>query len=293
MIGRNDPCWCGSKKKWKYCHYPKQSSSDDQKSLAKKYQSQYGIILKNKEEIQGIRRVCKLAASILDTICKMAHAGITTNALNEYAERLHKEAGARAAPLGYGDPPFPKSICTSLNDVICHGIPNDIPLMDGDIVSIDVSCELDGYYGDCCSTVMIGAVSLEKRLVTEVSQQCLMRAIEILKPGIMLCEIGNIIEEYATKMGCSTVTQFVGHGIGKAFREPPQVPHHRNNLQIPLAQGMTFTIEPMINAGTPEAVIDSQDGWTARTRDGHASAQWEHMLLITEDGHEVLTLLEK
>lgn len=290
MIGRNDPCWCGSKKKWKHCHFPTQDPSDEQKSLAKKYFSQYGIILKNKEEIEGIRRACKLSASVLEATCKMAHAGVTTNALNEYADRLLREAGARPAPLGYGDPPFPKSICTSINDVVCHGIPNDIPLKNGDIVSIDVSCELDSYYGDCCGTVMIGEVSPEKRLVTEVSQDCLMRAIEILRPDIMLYEIGNVIEEYATKMRCSTVVQFVGHGIGKAFREPPQVPHHRNNLQIPLAPGMTFTIEPMINAGKPEAIIDSKDGWTARTRDGRASAQWEHMLLITENGHEILTL---
>lgn len=290
MIGRNDPCWCGSKKKWKYCHFPKHSLSDDQKILTKKYHSQFGIILKNKEEIEGIRRACKLAATTLDATCKMARAGITTNALNDFAERKLRQAGARPAPLGYGDPPFPKSICTSVNDVICHGIPNDIPLKEGDIVSIDVSCELEGYYGDCCSTVMIGTVSPEKRLVTEVSYECVMRAIEILKPGVMLCEIGNIIEEYALKRGCSTVTQFVGHGIGKAFREPPQVPHHRNHLQIPLVQGMTFTIEPMINAGTADAIIDSKDGWTARTIDGRASAQFEHMILITEDGHEILTI---
>lgn len=290
MIGRNDPCWCGSQKKWKQCHFPKKSPAEEEDALIKKYYTQYGIILKNKKEIEGIRRACRLAASILDTICKMAKAGVTTNELNNYAEQLHRDAGARPAPLGFGQPPFPKSICTSLNDVVCHGIPNDIPLQEGDIVSIDVSCELDGYYGDCCSTVMIGAVTPEKRLVTVVCYECLNRAIDILKPGVMLSEIGNIIEEYATQMGCSTVTQFVGHGVGKDFREPPQILHYRNHLHIPLVAGMTFTIEPMINAGTPEAIIDDKDGWTARTRDGRASAQWEHAILITETGHEILTL---
>jgi methionyl aminopeptidase len=257
--------------------------------LAHKYHSQYGIILKTPQEIEGIRGACKVAASILDRVCKMAHAGITTNALNEYAERLHREANARPAPLGFGDPPFPKSICTSPNDVICHGIPDDTPLVEGDIVSIDVSCEWNGYYGDCCGTVMIGSVSSEKELVTQVSYEALMQAIAILKPGIMLSEIGDVIQTYVNKKGCSTVTEFVGHGIGKAFREPPSVPHYRNNLAIPLAPGMTFTIEPMINAGRSEALIDA-DGWTARTVDGRASAQWEHMILITASGHEILTL---
>lgn len=291
MIGRNDPCWCGSGKKWKKCHYPEKNPAEKAQNLAAQYFSQYGIVLKTDEEIAGIRRACRLAATILDATCKMARAGVTTNELNAYADRLHREAGARPAPLGFGKPPFPKSICTSLNEVICHGIPNDLPLMDGDIVKIDVSCELDGYYGDCCATVMIGTVSEEKRRVTTVSQECLTKAIEILKPGVMLNEIGAVIQGHAAKKGCSTVTQFVGHGIGKAFREAPQVPHHRTNIRIPLAAGMTFTIEPMINAGVFEAVIDANDGWTARTRDGRASAQWEHTLVITDSGYEVLTVV--
>jgi methionyl aminopeptidase len=219
----------------------------------------------------------------------MVKEGITTNALNEFAHRLHVEAGARPAPLGFGKPPFPKSICTSVNNVVCHGIPNDIPLKEGDIVSIDVSCEWDGYYGDCCAAVMIGNVAPEKRLIVEVAYECLMRSIAILKPGVMLCEIGNIIENYASKRGCSTVYQFTGHGIGKAFREPPEVLHFCNQVSIPLAPGMTFTIEPMINAGTAEAVIDSLDGWTARTEDGLPTAQWEHLVLITDTGYEILT----
>lgn len=289
MSGRNDPCWCGSGKKWKHCHYPELNPLVKKEALSKQYLSQYGIILKTEEEIKGIRRACKLVASILDATCKRAKAGVTTNALNDFAHRLHMEAGARPAPLGFGNPPYPKSICTSVNNVICHGIPNDIPLKDGDILSIDVSCELEGYYGDCCGAVMIGNVTPEKQLVVETAYECLMRSIAILKPGVMICEIGNTIEDYASEKGCSTAFQFVGHGIGKAYREPPEVPHFRNKRFIPLASGMTFTIEPMINAGTGEGVIDPIDGWTARTRDGKPTAQWEHLVLITETGHEILT----
>lgn len=257
-----------------------------------KYRKQYGIILKTKEQIQGIRQACKLAADILDKTCKMAKAGVTTNELNAFAHQLHMKAGAIPAPLGYGTPPFPKSICTSLNDVICHGIPNDIPLKEGDILNIDVTSNLKGYFGDCSRMVAIGQIDEEKKRVMEVSYQCLMRAIQILKPGILICEIGNIIENYAGQHRCTVVNQFVGHGTGVQFHEPPQIPHHYNQVRIPLAAGMTFTIEPMINAGARSGYVDPKDRWTARTADGKPSAQWEHTLLITEQGHEILTLVE-
>lgn len=291
MIGRNDPCWCGSGEKWKKCHFPELSKKNDPSNLAVSYYKQFKIILKTPEQIAGIRRACTLAAQILDKVCKMAKAGVTTNELDAYAVQLHKEAGALAAPLGYGSPPYPKSICTSLNDEICHGIPDDVPLREGDIMNVDVSVILDGYFGDCSKMVMIGAVTPEKRLVCDVSHECLKRAIEILKPGLMLSAIGDVIEDYATSQGCSVVDQFVGHGVGVAFHEPPQVPHHRNTLKIPLAAGMTFTIEPMINAGKRGGVIDPSNEWEARTIDGKPSAQWEHTLLITPTGYEILTLL--
>lgn len=288
MISRNDPCWCGSGEKWKKCHYPALSPNAN---LADQYLKQYSIILKNPEQIDGIRHACKLSAKILDALCKKAKAGVTTNELNDLAVRLHKEAGAIPAPLGYGDPPFPKSICTSLNEVICHGIPDDTPLKEGDIVNIDVTSILNGYYGDCSRMVIIGDVSEEKKRVVDVSHECLMRSIAILRPGVLLKEIGDVIEEYAKAHKCSVVNQFVGHGVGVDFHEAPQVPHHRNHLKIPLAEGMTFTIEPMINAGVRNAVIDSSDHWTARTADGKPSAQWEHTILITKSGHEILTLI--
>jgi methionyl aminopeptidase len=290
MIERNDPCWCGSGQKWKKCHYPAAPLTDS-KSLAREYKKQFGILLKTPEQIEGIRRSCKLAAQILQATCKMAKAGVTTNQLNDFADSLHRKANAIPAPLGYGEPPFPKSICTSLNEVICHGIPDDRPLIEGDIVNIDITCILNGYYGDCSAMVEIGKVSEEKHRVVEVSKECLRRSIEILKPGVPLNEIGKVIEDYARQHDCSVVNQFVGHGVGVGFHEPPQVPHHYNNLAIPLAEGMTFTIEPMINAGVREGIIDPVDRWTARTVDGKPSAQWEHTILITKTGHEIMTLL--
>jgi methionyl aminopeptidase len=288
MIGRNDACFCGSGKKWKKCHAPDMGPTGEQ-SLSEKYLTAYGILIKTPEQIAGIKRSCKLAAEILKATAAYAKVGVTTNQLNEFAVELHKKAGAKAAPLGYGYPPFPKSICTSKNEVICHGIPDDVPLAEGDIINIDVTCILEGYYGDCSQMVCIGNISEEKQLVVDVSKECLKRAIALLKPGIFICDIGSVIETYATARGCSVVNQFIGHGTGVEFHEPPQVPHHFNEIKIPLASGMTFTIEPMINAGVREAVIDSKDHWTAKTADGRPSAQWEHTVLITDTGCEILT----
>ncbi|MCC5832853.1 MAG: methionyl aminopeptidase [Chlamydiales bacterium] len=288
-MGRNDPCWCGSGIKWKKCHYPQEPHLSEQNKLAEHYLKNYRIVLKTPKQIEGIKRACKLAAQILDALCKKARAGVTTNELDAYAVQLHNEAGARAAPYHYGEPPFPKSICTSLNNVICHGIPNDDPLKEGDIMNIDVSVVLDGFYGDCSRMVKIGGISPEKQLVYDVSHECLRRAIEVVKPGAMLYEIGDAIEDYAAEKKCSVVHQFVGHGVGVEFHEPPQVPHHRNRVKIPLAPGMTFTIEPMINAGVPEAVIDPVTQWIATTKDGKPSAQWEHTILVTDSSCEILT----
>jgi methionyl aminopeptidase len=293
MIGRNDKCWCGSGKKWKKCHYPKDgpvaSSSFSFEKLRSQYLRQWGILLKTEEQIAGIRQAGHLAAKILDATCNMAKEGVTTQELNDFAHRLHIEAGAIPAPLHYGEPPYPKSICTSLNEVICHGIPDDTPLKSGDIVNIDVTCILHGFYGDCSRMCTIGDVGEEKRHVCEVSYQCLMGAIKILKPGMPLSSIGDAIQDIADREYCSVVNQFVGHGVGVDFHEPPQIPHYRNNIGIPLVPGMTFTIEPMINAGVPDAVIDPIDQWTARTKDSKPSAQWEHTLLITDTGYEILT----
>lgn len=284
VISRNDPCWCGSGKKWKKCHFPEKHSS-----TADDYLKKYGIFIKSPNEIEKIRKSCKLAATILDELCNAAVEGVTTQELNDLAEKRIKQARAVAAPLHYGSPPFPKSICTSLNNVVCHGIPDQTTLKKGDILNIDITTILDGYYGDCSRMVCIDEISEKKQLVVDVSYEALMKAVEICKPGTLLCEIGNTIHQYADEKGCSVVYQFVGHGVGVGFHEPPQVFHNRNRTKIPLAPGMTFTIEPMINAGKAEAEIDPKDQWTARTMDGEPSGQWEHTILITEKGHEILT----
>ncbi len=289
MISRNDACWCGSGKKWKKCHYPNAGSLSGS-SPAAHYRKEYGIVLKTPEQIAKIRIACQTTRKILDGIIAHAKAGVTTEELDVISRELHKRYNATAATLGYGQPPYPKTICTSLNEVICHGIPDDRKLEEGDILNIDASAIVDGYFGDCSDMVMIGHVSHEKKHVVEVSHECMKRGIAVLKPGALLSEIGQAIESYATSQGCSVVNQFVGHGVGLKFHEPPEVCHHYNNMDIPLAPGMIFTVEPMINAGVRTAVMDP-GGWIARTADGKPSAQWEHTVLITENGHEILTKL--
>ena len=290
-LGRNDLCWCGSEKKWKNCHFPQQSPKT--KGVKEEYLRKHQIIIKNEEQIQGIRAACQLASHILDETCKLAKEGVTTQELNDFAHKLHMEAGAEPAPLHYGHPPFPKSICTSLNEVICHGIPDKTPLKSGDILNVDVTARLNGFYGDCSRMVSVGEISPEKALVVDVAYECLMRSIALLKPGIPISLIGETIESYANSRKCSVVYQFVAHGVGVDFHEGPQIAHCRNHNSVILVPGMTFTIEPMINAGVREAIIDPTDQWTARTKDKRASAQWEHTLLITETGHEILTTWQR
>ncbi len=287
---RNDLCWCGSQRKWKHCHYPEKPtlSWEDKKRF---YASRYEIILKTPEQIKKIRNACQITARILDELCRAAKKGVSTEELDQYSRELHKKYDAIPAPLNYGVPPFPKTICTSLNEVICHGIPNDVPLKDGDIMNIDVSCIVDGYYGDCSRMVLIGNVPEIKKQVCQASLECLHESIAILKPGIPLYAIGDVIEECAAKYGFSVVDQFVGHGVGIKFHENPYVAHHKNHCPIPLETGMIFTIEPMINVGKKEGVIDPSNQWEARTIDSKPSAQWEHTVLITDDGYEILTLL--
>lgn len=289
MISRNDPCWCGSQKKWKKCHYPEKAplSSFDEKAAF--YKKRYNIFLKTPKQIEGIKRACKLSAQILDKLCKAAKEGVTTQELDDLAMQLHKEAGAKPACLGYGSPPFPRSICTSINEVICHGIPEDRPLKNGDIINIDNTSILDGYYGDCSRMVMIGDVSDEAQLICDVARKCRDDAIAIIKPGVKVKELADVIEAVAKSYGCSVVYQFVSHGVGVRFHEEPQIFHHANSCDIPFEEGMTFTVEPMINLGLAEAEIDEDDGWTATTIDKRLSAQWEHTILVTKDGHEILT----
>lgn len=276
--GRNDACWCGSGKKWKSCHWPERDRNA---------RSPYS---RNEQQIEGIRRACKVTATILDHLCNAAIEGVTTEELDQLARELHRQHGAIPAPLGYGDPPWQHAICTSLNEVVCHGIPGERKLRSGDILNIDVATQFEGYFGDCSRMICIGEVADEAKLVVKTAKDALDAAIAVCAPGTAINAIGAAITDLAQRNGCSVVHQFVGHGVGLAMHEDPQIPHNRNRCGLRLAPGMTFTIEPMINLGKAEAVIDPVDGWTARTVDGKLSAQWEHTLLITDDGVEILTL---
>lgn len=293
MIGRNDPCWCGSGQKWKKCHFPQEpreglvTMSFEKK--AKQYLKTWGIILKTPEQIEGIKVASAMAVSVLELVSSHAKAGVSTGELDQIAYESIVKQGAIPASLHYGNPPFPKSICVSRNEIICHGIPDQTKLIEGDIVNIDVAVIYNGYYGDCSKMVAIGEVSSEKKLVFEVSYDCLMNAIAVAAPGVPINAIGEAIDDTAHKRGCSVVTDFVGHGVGLRYHEPPHIYHYFTESTIPLCAGMTFTIEPMINAGVHEVIVDSTDHWTARTADGRPSAQWEHTLLITDTGVEILT----
>ena len=249
------------------------------------------ITLLSKREIEKMRQAGRLAAQLLDRLALMVKPGVSTLEINDEAEKWTQAHGAKSAPLGYHG--FPKSICTSINEVICHGIPNqNMILKEGDIINIDVTPILDGYHGDTSKTFFVGTPSpLAKKLV-EVTKECLMRGIAQVKPGARIGDIGAAIQECAEPEGFSVVRDFVGHGINRTFHTAPQVPHYgKRGKGKKLREGMVFTIEPMINEGTWEAIV-LDDGWTAITKDRKLSAQFEHTIAVTADGVEILTLPE-
>ena len=218
-------------------------------------------------------------------------AGMTTLEIDQLVHRFTLDHGAVPATLGYHG--YPKSVCTSINEVVCHGIPSRRRLKDGDIINVDVTCKLEGFHGDTSATFLIGAVSPEARRLVEVARKCLDLGIEQVRPGGRIGDIGHAIERLANQAGCSVVRDFVGHGIGRDFHEGPQVPHFGDTDRGPrMAAGMTFTIEPMINLGGWELEILA-DGWTAVTIDRKLSAQFEHTLVVTETGCEVLTARDR
>lgn len=245
------------------------------------------IIIKTKEQVDGIRRSCRLAVETLDRVAERIGPGVTTNTINDWVDTFIREHRAVPAPLNYFG--YPKSVCTSINDVILHGIPNDTKLKDGDIVNVDVTTILDGYYGDCSRMFCIGTPSKEAKRLVDVTLECLELGIRQVKPGNTVGHIGQAVQRHAQKHGYSVVRDFCGHGVGVEFHEPPDVLHFgRNGRGAVLRENMTFTIEPMLNAGGPKCTI-LDDGWTCVTIDGALSAQWEHTVRVTADGVEVLT----
>jgi methionyl aminopeptidase len=242
-------------------------------------------------ELDKMRASCRLAASVLDYIAPQVRAGVSTGELDRLCHEYIVEHGAYPSPLDYHG--YPRSVCISLNEVVCHGIPGERKLRDGDILNIDVTTYRDGFHGDTSEMFVVGDIPEEAQRLIRVTRECLWLGIDQVGPGKHLGNIGAAIREHAEKKhGYGVVTQFCGHGIGRKFHTSPQVPHvSRANTGPRLVPGMTFTIEPMINQGTPDCEI-LKDGWTAVTRDRKLSAQAEHTVLVTETGHEVLTYRE-
>ncbi len=247
------------------------------------------IIIKTPEQIEGIRKSSKLAAQTLDFAEQFVKAGVTTEFIDDKVEEFILSNNAIPAPKGYHG--FPKASCISPNNVICHGIPSEnIILKEGDIINIDVTTILDGYYGDTSRMFTVGEISPAAENLIDTTFHCLDLGIEQVKPGNRFGNIGFVINRYAKAKGFTVVYEFCGHGVGIEFHEEPQVDHAaRRNTGAVMKPGMIFTIEPMINQGKPKAAIDKNDGWTARTTDNKLSAQFEHTILVTETGYEVLT----
>jgi methionyl aminopeptidase len=318
---RNDPCWCSSGKKYKKCHLrsdelgetappgmeekgvriptvspgiisssnpvPDHISQPEYAITGKPSPARYSCKKQSIDQIERIRKAGNVARIVLDTVLANVRPGITTDELDRIAHKRTIELGAYPSPLNYMG--FPKSICTSINEVVVHGIPDSRELIEGDIINCDVTVYIHGMHGDCSETVFVGKVDDESRRLVQVTWECLIRAIDIVRPGRRLNEIGRVVEDHAEENGYSVVREFTGHGIGESFHMSPYIAHffEPNNRTI-LEEGMTFTIEPMINAGGAACVI-WPDKWTAVTCDLARSAQFEHTLLVTADGVEILT----
>lgn len=286
-MNRNDKCWCGSGLKYKKCHI---DFDEKLKNLKRQgYRVPTKKMIKSKEQIEGIRKSAKINNGLLDAINKNIRAGMSTEEINMIAHEYTVSRGGTPADLNYNG--FPKSICTSVNNEVCHGIPSkDTILKEGDIINVDATTMLNGYYSDASRMFQIGNVSDEARKLVDVTKECLYKGIDEIKPcKTCLGDIGAVIQEHAESNGYSVVREFGGHGVGISIHEEPFVYHFgKRGTGILLVPGMVFTIEPMINAGSHKIFIDKKNGWTALTADGSLSAQWEHTLLVTEDGVEII-----
>ncbi|WP_291569054.1 MULTISPECIES: methionyl aminopeptidase [unclassified Clostridium] len=285
-FNRNDICWCGSGKKYKKCHM-------NQDEFLGKLELEVGYtiprdIMKTEEQIEGIRKACKLTRDVLDMVGEKIKSDISTEEINTWIHEYTISHGGYPATLGYHG--YPKSTCISINNVVCHGIPDEKTILkDGDIVNVDVTSILDGYYGDASRMYIIGEASEEAKNLVKVAKECLEIGIEQVKPYKTIGDIGHAIQKHAESHGYSVVYDFGGHGVGLEFHEEPFVAHiGRPGEGMILLPNMTLTIEPMINIGKPEIVI-LEDNWTAVTEDNSLSSQWEHTIRVTENGYEILT----
>ncbi len=287
ILNRNDKCWCGSGLKYKNCHLDFDKKLETLKKQGCIVPTRN--LIKSKEQIEGIRKSAKINNALLDLVSENIKEGMTTEEINKLAHEYTISKGGIPATLNYDG--FPKSICTSINDEVCHGIPSkDVVLKNGDIINVDATTILNGYYSDASRMFMIGEVSNEAKKIVEITKECLNKGIESVKPWGFLGDIGAAIQKYAESNGYSVVRDFGGHGVGLNMHEDPFVFHFGNKgTGMVLAPGMVFTIEPMINGGSHKIYIDEDNGWTALTADGSLSAQWEHTMLVTEDGIEIIS----
>lgn len=286
-IGRNDACWCGSGKKYKKCHCAfdeKIERIGNQGALVPDHD-----MIKTPEQIQGIKESAKINIAVLDYVAERIQAGISTEQINQWVHEQTVAMGAIPAPLDYEG--FPKSVCTSVNEQVCHGIPSeDVILKDGDIVNVDVSTIYNGYFSDSSRMFCIGEVSPEKKRLVEVAKQSLEVGLAEVKPWGFLGDMGQAINDFVKENGYSVVREIGGHGVGIEFHEDPWVSYvSRRGEEMLMVPGMMFTIEPMINMGTADIQVDENDGWTVTTQDGQPSAQWEVQVLVTEDGYEIIS----
>ena len=284
--GRNDPCWCGSGKKYKKCHIDFDEKIEEFEGAGHIVPSHE--ILKNAEQIEKIKESARINIAVLDYVAEHIKAGISTAEIDKWVYDITTKMGGVPAPLNFEG--FPKSVCTSINNEVCHGIPSeDVIIKDGDIINVDVSTNLNGYFSDSSRMFCIGNVSEENRKLVEETKNAVYEGLKQVKPWGFLGDMGQAVNDYVKSKGYSVVREVGGHGIGLEFHEDPWVSYiSKKGTEMLMVPGMIFTIEPMINAGH-RFITQLPDGWTIRTKDRKPSAQWEHTILITETGNEILT----
>lgn len=286
-IGRNEPCWCGSGRKYKTCHEAFDEKIERYREAGHRVPDR--SIIKTPEQIAGIKESAKINIAVLDYIAEHIREGMSTEEIDRMVYEKTTEMGGIPAPLHYRG--FPKSVCTSINEQVCHGIPSEQDILhDGDIVNVDVSTIRDGYYSDSSRMFCIGNVSEEKKRLVQVTKECLYKGLAEVKPWGFLGDMGQAVHDHAFANGYTIVREIGGHGIGLDFHEEPWVGYNsKRGTEMLLVPGMIFTIEPMVNMGKPDIYIDEDNNWTVYTDDGLPSAQWEIQVLVTEDGAEIIS----
>lgn len=284
--GRNDPCWCGSGKKYKKCHIDFDEKIEEFEVAGHIVPSHE--ILKNAEQIEKIKESAKINIAVLDYVAEHIKAGISTAEIDKWVYDITTKMGGVPAPLNFEG--FPKSVCTSINNEVCHGIPSeDVIIKDGDIINVDVSTNLNGYFSDSSRMFCIGNVSEENRKLVEETKNAVFEGLKQVKPWGFLGDMGQAVNDYVKSKGYSVVREVGGHGIGLEFHEDPWVSYiSKKGTEMLMVPGMIFTIEPMVNAGKPDIFVDEDNGWTIYTEDNSMSAQWEIQVLVTEDGYEII-----